>query len=59
MDILLVIIGIFFFLLGSAISNPSVKSTLKVLGAILFLVGALWFLFSFIEGYNNAIKLRH
>lgn len=59
MDVLLVIIGIFFFLIGSAIGNHSVKSTLKVLGAILFLIGALWFLFAFIEGYNTAIRLRH
>ncbi|MCX6164810.1 MAG: hypothetical protein NTU73_08145 [Ignavibacteriae bacterium] len=58
MDVLLVIVGIFLFLIGSAIENPSAKSTFKFLGAILFLVGALWFLFSFIEGYNNAIKLR-
>ncbi len=58
MDLILIIVGIFFFLIGSAISNPASKQTLKIIGAILFLVGGILFTVSFFEGYNNAVKQK-
>lgn len=43
MDVLLVIVGIFLLLTSGACESPETKRTLKGIGAI-------WFLFAFIQG---------
>jgi len=58
MDIILIIFGIFLAIIGGAINNPEGKKTLKIIGAFLILIGGLWFVFSFIQGYNAAIMSR-
>jgi flagellar motor component MotA len=59
MDIITIFIGIFLFLMGFVFTNRDIKIFLRALGAIVILVGGIWFAVSFMQGYNNAVKNKY
>lgn len=57
MDIITVIVGIVVVIMSGA-ANDNWKRFLKIIGALLILIGGVVFVVSFFQGYNAAIQYR-
>lgn len=58
MDIILIVVGVVMFLIGSAVESSEAKKSFKIFGAILILIGGIWFAVGFMTSFNNAVQMR-